>query len=65
MIKQDDLKALEEVFALARQASVNNEQLLANLINYKADLLKRLETLVPKEEKFSEEVKRKLTNKKK
>jgi hypothetical protein len=51
MIEKSDLQNLENVFTLARQASVNNEQTLQDLILYKADLFKRIkELLEPKKD---------------
>lgn len=54
MINETDLQNLEAVFAYARQAVVNNEQELINLINYKKDLLERLKPLVKEEENLKE-----------
>lgn len=45
-MEEKDLQNLESVFALARQASVNNEQTLQDLILYKADLFKRIKELL-------------------
>lgn len=51
MIDEKDLQNLESVFTLARQASVNNEQTLQDLILYKADLFKRIvEIIEPKKD---------------
>jgi len=50
MIEKSDLQNLENVFTLARQASVNNKQTLKDLLIYEEDLLKRLTELLPKEE---------------
>lgn len=51
MIEEKDIQNLEAVFTLARQASVNNEQTLQDLILYKADLFKRIkELLEPKKD---------------
>jgi hypothetical protein len=50
MINEQDLQNLENVFTLARQASVNNKQTLKDLLMYEEDLLKRLGELVPKKE---------------
>jgi hypothetical protein len=50
MIEKSDLQNLENVFTLARQASVNNKQTLKDLLMYEEDLLKRLTELLPKEE---------------
>ena len=50
-MEEKDLQNLEAVFTLARQASVNNEQTLQDLILYKADLFKRIkELLEPKKD---------------
>jgi hypothetical protein len=46
MLEEKDLQNLESVFMLARQASVNNEQTLQDLILYKADLFKRIKELL-------------------
>jgi hypothetical protein len=48
-MEEKDLQNLESVFALARQASVSNEQTLQDLILYKADLFKRIKELIEKE----------------
>jgi len=45
-MEEKDLQNLESVFMLARQASVNNEQTLQDLIFYKADLFKRIKELL-------------------
>jgi hypothetical protein len=45
-MEEKDLLNLESVFTLARQASVNNEQTLQDLILYKADLFKRIKELL-------------------
>jgi hypothetical protein len=50
MINEQDLQNLENVFTLARQSSVNNKQVLKDLLMYEEDLLKRLGELLPKEE---------------
>jgi hypothetical protein len=50
MINEQDIQNLENVFTLARQASVNNKQTLKDLLIYEEDLLKRLTELLPKEE---------------
>jgi hypothetical protein len=50
MINEQDIKNLENVFTLARQASVNNKQVLKDLLIYEEDLLKRLVELIPKKE---------------
>ena len=63
MITQQDLANLEVVFTYARQTAVQNEQELSALINLKADLFKRLNELLPKEEKFSETITKKLNKK--
>jgi hypothetical protein len=64
MITEQDLKSLEIVFTYARQTVVHNEQELSALINLKADLFKRLNELLPKEERFSETVVKKLNKRK-
>jgi hypothetical protein len=51
MINEQDIQNLENVFTLARQSSVNNKQVLKDLLMYEEDLLKRLTELLPKEEK--------------
>ena len=50
MIEEKDLQNLESVFTLSRQASINNEQTLQDLILYKADLFKRLKEIMEKKE---------------
>jgi hypothetical protein len=50
MINEQDLQNIENVFTLARQASVNNKQTLKDLLMYEEDLLKRLTELLPKKE---------------
>jgi hypothetical protein len=50
MINEQDIQNLENVFTLARQASVNNKQTLKDLLMYEEDLLKRLGELLPKKE---------------
>ena len=50
-MKETDLQNLEAIFAYARQAVVNNEQELINLINYKKDLFERLKPLIKEEKK--------------
>jgi hypothetical protein len=50
MINEQDLQNLENVFTLARQASVNDKQTLKNILMYEEDLLKRLTELLPKKE---------------
>jgi hypothetical protein len=50
MINEQDIQNLENVFTLARQASVNNKQVLKDLLMYEEDLLKRLADLMPKKE---------------
>ena len=50
-MEEKDLQNLESVFMLARQASVNNEQTLQDLILYNAYLFKRIkELLEPKKD---------------
>ena len=48
-MKQTDIQNLEAIFAYARQAVVNNEQELINIINYKKDLFDRIKPLVEEE----------------
>jgi hypothetical protein len=50
MINEQDIQNLENVFTLARQSSVNNKQVLKDLLMYEEDLLKRLTELLPKKE---------------
>lgn len=52
-MKEQDLQNLEAIFAYARQAVVNNEAELINIINYKKDLFDRLKPLI-KEDKTDE-----------
>ena len=53
-MKETDLQNLEAVFAYARQAVVNNEQELINLITYKKDLFERIKSLIKEEENLKE-----------
>jgi len=49
MIQEKDLQNLEAIFAYARQAVVNNENELLNIISYKKDLFERLKPLIEEE----------------
>lgn len=53
-MKETDLQNLEAVFAYARQAVVNNEAELVNLITYKKDLFERIKSLIKDEENLKE-----------
>lgn len=45
-LNREDIIALENVFTLARRAVVDNERTLADLINFKSDLFKKLENVI-------------------
>ena len=47
-LTKEDFQNLEAIFTLARQASVNNEEQLIGVINFKKALLDKLKPEEPK-----------------